>query len=154
MTLIVLAFLIGVVAGLRTMTAPAAASWAAYLGILPVHDTPLAFLAAPVTPYVFTLLAIAEMITDQLPKTPSRKIPVSFAVRLISGGLCGAAFGLAGGTLVYGLVAGVIGAAIGTLGGYDTRILLAKALGNDLPAALIEDVAAVVGAVLIVLAAK
>ena len=34
-----LALLIGVVAGLRAMTAPAAVSWAAYLGWLPRRKT-------------------------------------------------------------------------------------------------------------------
>ena len=34
-----LALLIGVVAGLRAMTAPAAVSWAAYLGWLPLADS-------------------------------------------------------------------------------------------------------------------
>ena len=36
MHIYLLALLIGVVAGLRTMTAPAAVSWAAYLGWLPL----------------------------------------------------------------------------------------------------------------------
>ena len=40
------ALLIGVVAGLRAFTAPAAVSLAAYLGWLPVAGTPLAFLAS------------------------------------------------------------------------------------------------------------
>ncbi|HEY1434389.1 MAG TPA: DUF4126 domain-containing protein, partial [Thermoanaerobaculia bacterium] len=44
MGVLVLAFLIGVVAGLRVMTAPAAVSWAARLGWLHLEGTPLAFL--------------------------------------------------------------------------------------------------------------
>jgi hypothetical protein len=39
MALYVLAFLIGVIAGLRTMTAPAAVSWATHLGWLPLQNT-------------------------------------------------------------------------------------------------------------------
>ena len=70
------AFLIGLVAGLRTFTAPAAVSWAAYLGWLPLDGTPLAFLGHPVTPYVFTALALLEFVGDQLPSTPSRKVPM------------------------------------------------------------------------------
>ncbi|MGP0060665.1 MAG: DUF4126 domain-containing protein [Beijerinckiaceae bacterium] len=154
MTLYALALLIGIIAGLRQLTAPAAVSWAAYLGLLPLRTTPLAFLGAQVTPYIFSLLAIAEMVADQLPKTPSRKIPVSFAIRLVSGGLCGAAIGATGGALAGGLVAGVIGAVVGTLGGYAARMRLAKALGKDLPAALIEDLAAIGGAVLIVVSVR
>ena len=71
MILYILAFLIGIVAGLRNMTAPAAVSWAAYLGLLPLKTTPLAFFGAQIAPFLFTFLAIAEMIADLLPQTPS-----------------------------------------------------------------------------------
>ena len=123
----------------------------------PDHDrarrlgaTPLAFLGATATPYIVTLLAIGELIADQLPKTPSRKVPVQFGARLVSGGLCGAAIGATGGALVGGLVAGVVGAVIGTLGGYQARVALAKAMGRDLPAAALEDVVAIGSAAVIV----
>jgi uncharacterized membrane protein len=59
---------------------------------------------------------------------------------------------MVGGAWVGGAVAGAIGAVIGTLGGADARGRLAKAFGKDLPAALIEDLVAVGGAALIVLA--
>lgn len=154
MTVYVLALLIGVVAGLRAMTAPAAVSWAAHLGWLPVQDTPLAFLGYTVTPYIFTVLAIVELITDQLPKTPSRTVPIQFGARLVLGGLCGAAIGAAHGSLVGGLIAGLVGAVIGTLGGAKARGALARAFGKDLPAALIEDVVAIVGAAWIVMALR
>ena len=150
MHIYILALLIGVVAGLRTMTAPAAVSWAAYLGWLPLQNTPLTFLGYVAVPYVFTLLAIGELIADQLPKTPSRKVPVQFGARIVSGALCGAAIGAAGGALAGGLVAGIIGAVIGTLGGAAARARLARAFGRDMPAALIEDAVAIVGAYLIV----
>ena len=152
MHIYLLALLIGIVAGLRTMTAPAAVSWAAYLGWLPLQNTPLAFLGYVAVPYVFTLLAIGELIADQLPKTPSRKVPMQFGARIVSGALCGAAIGAAAGALAGGLVAGVIGAVIGTLGGAEARARLARAFGRDMPAALIEDAVAIVGAYLIVAA--
>ncbi|MFM0206981.1 DUF4126 family protein [Paraburkholderia sediminicola] len=151
MSVYVLALLIGVVAGLRAMTAPAAVSWAAHLGWLPLQDTPLAFLGATVTPYIFTVLAIVELITDQLPTTPSRTVPMQFGTRIVLGGLCGAAIGAAHGGLLGGLLAGVVGAVIGTLGGAKVRGALASTFGRDLPAALIEDAVAIVGAVLIVM---
>ncbi|MGJ4854691.1 DUF4126 family protein [Labrys sp. La1] len=144
------AFLIGVVAGLRTFTAPAAVSWAAYLGWLPLDGTSLAFLGHPVTPYVFTVLALLEFVGDQLPSTPSRKVPMQFGARLISGAFSGAAIGLASGSWLTGLVAGLAGAVVGTLGGHEFRRRLALAFGRDLPAALIEDVVAVLGALLVV----
>jgi uncharacterized membrane protein len=144
------ALLIGVIAGLRTFTAPAAVSWAARLGWLPLQNTPLAFLGFAVTPYILTLLAIAELIADASPMTPSRKRPMSFAARLVSAALSGAAIGAAAGALAAGLVAGVIGTIFGTLAGYEARVWLAKAIGRDLPAALLEDLVAVGGAALII----
>ena len=45
---------------------------------------------------------------------------------------------------------GLTGAVIGTLGGAEARARLARAFGRDMPAALIEDVVAIVGAFLIV----
>src|SRR5476649_2411247 len=98
MSLYLLALLIGVIAGLRAMTAPAAVSWAAALGWLNLQDTGLAFLGYKFTPYIFTVLAVVELITDQLPQTPSRKVPMQFAARIVSGGFCGAAIGAAGGS--------------------------------------------------------
>jgi uncharacterized membrane protein len=146
MSIYVLALLIGIIAGLRTMTAPAAISWAAHLGWLPLQATPLAFLGSAIMPYILTVLAIGELITDQLPRTPSRKAPIQFGARLISGGVCGAAIGASRQVLVAGLVAGVAGAGIGTLGGAKARAAIAQAIGRDLPAALLEDLVAVGGA--------
>jgi uncharacterized membrane protein len=145
-----LALLIGVVAGLRAMTAPAAVSWGAALGWIPVADSWAGFMAYRITPWIFTVLAIVELVTDQLPSTPSRKVPVQFGTRVVSGAFCGAVIGTAGGSLVGGLIAGAIGAVIGTLGGADLRGRLARAFGSDRPAALIEDAVAIVGAYLIV----
>ena len=147
---ILAAALIGVIAGLRAMTAPAAVSWAAALGWIDLSVTPLAFMGYHWTPYIFTVLAVIELITDQLPSTPSRKVPQQFGARLVSGALCGAAIGAAGGMLVVGLIAGIVGAVVGTYGGAEVRARLAGAFGKDLPAALIEDVVAIVGAYLIV----
>jgi len=148
--LVVLSFLIGIVAGLRAMTAPAAVSWAAYLGWIDLSQSWLAFLGYSWTPWILTLLAIAELISDQLPNTPSRKVPPQFATRVIMGALSGAALGISGGMLVVGLIAGVVGAVAGTYGGAAVRGRLAAFFGKDLPAALIEDAVAIAAAVLIV----
>ena len=101
---------------------------------------------------IFSVLAIVELVTDQLPSTPSRKVPMQFGARLVSGAFTGAVLGTAGGMLVAGLVAGVIGAVIGTLGGAEVRGRLASAFGRDLPAGLLEDAVAIIGALLIVFA--
>lgn len=150
MTLLLLALLIGVVAGLRAMTAPAAVSWAAAAGWLHLDGSWLAFLGYRFTPWILTVLALAELVTDQLPSTPSRKVPMQFGARLVMGGLSGAAIGIHGGMLVAGLVAGIIGAIVGTLGGAAARGALASAFGSDRPAALIEDAVAILGALVIV----
>jgi uncharacterized membrane protein len=150
MSLYVLAFLIGVIAGLRSLTAPAVVSWAASLGWLHLENTGLAFLGYVRTRYLLSVLAIVELVADKLPKTPSRKAPASFAVRLVAGGLCGAAFGAAGPSRIGGLLVGVVGSVVGTLGGHEFRIRLVQAIGgNDLPIALLEDVIAIGGALLI-----
>jgi uncharacterized membrane protein len=137
---------IGVVAGMRAMTAPAAISWAAYLGWLPLQSTWLAFLGYSWTPWIFTLLALGELVTDQLPSTPSRTVPLQFGARLASGALSGAAVGAAGGSLLIGGIAGAIGAAMGTFGGRALRSRLASSFGSDAPAALIEDAIAITAA--------
>lgn len=144
------AFLLGIIAGLRAMTAPAAVSWAAALGILRLTGTPLAFLGATVTPWIFTAAALAELVTDQLPKTPSRKVPVQFTARVLMGGLAGGAIGLSGGAALAGAALGTVGAVAGTYGGAEARARMAAAFGRDLAAALIEDLVAVGGAAAIV----
>ena len=151
---LVLALLIGVVAGLRAMMAPAVVSWAARFGRLSLGSTSLAFLGYAYTPWIFGILAIGELITDQLPSTPSRTVPVQFGTRLLVGALCGAAIGASAGSLGAGAVAGVIGAVIGTLGGRAVRGRLAAAFGSDRPAAILEDVVAIGGAILIVAMAR
>src|SRR5262245_22810906 len=97
---LVLSLLIAVIAGLRAMTAPAAVSWAARLGWLNLVPTPLAFLGYAYTPWIFTLLALGELVTDQLPSTPSRTVPVQFGTRILVGALCGASIGGSGRALV------------------------------------------------------
>lgn len=151
MSILIAAFFIGIVAGLRSMTAPAAVSWAARLGWLNLEGTPLSFLGMAATPYILSLLAVGELIADKLPKTPSRKAPLGFSGRLITGGLSGAAIGTSQDALIGGLLAGVLGALVGTFGGYQFRVGLARAFGKDLPAALLEDLIAVGGAALLMM---
>ena len=146
------ALLIGVIAGLRTFTAPMMVSWAVRLGWLQLGDSPfdaLRFLYTPYIPHILTALAIGELIGDKSKWTPSRKIPPAFIARIVSGSICGAAVCSQAG-LVTGAVLGGVGAVNGTLLGYEFRTRLAGAICKDLPAALIEDVIAVGGGFLIV----
>lgn len=150
MTIYLLAILIGVLAGLRAMTPPAAVSWAVALGWLDVGGTWLAFLASRWTTWILTGLALVELVGDQLPTTPSRTVPIQFGTRIVAGAFCGAA--LTGPDLaVAGALLGAVGAVIGTLGGRGFRARLAGSFGSDPPAAFIEDAIAIGGALLIVL---
>jgi uncharacterized membrane protein len=144
---VVLAFLIGVVAGLRSLTAPMVVSWAAYLGWIDVRHTWAAFLARTFTPYLFSALALGELINDQNPKAPRRTAPPSFFFRVVSGAFCGAALASGSGhAVVGGLTLGALGAIAGTLGGYEARVNLVRRLGvKDLAVALPEDLLAVGG---------
>ncbi len=144
------AFLIGILAGLRSMTPPAVVSWAARLGWLHLENTWLSFLAFSATPYILTVLAVGELIADKLPKAPSRKAPLGFVARIVSGAVCGAAICATTGSWIVGLVAGALGAIAGTLGGYEFRARLVRAIGGkDLPIALLEDAIAIAGSFLI-----
>ncbi len=145
-----LASFIGVVAGLRAMTAPAAVSWAAHLGWLRLEGSPLAFMGSSWTAWIFTVLALAELVADQLPSTPSRTVPVQFGTRILSGAVTGAALGEVAGSLVIGAVVGAAGAVVGTLGGRAARRALATKFGSDRPAAFLEDALAIGAAILIV----
>jgi uncharacterized membrane protein len=149
MIVYLLALLIGIVAGLRAMTAPAMVCWFAHFGWLDLSGTWLAFLGNVWVRWILTLLALVELVTDQLPSTASRTVPVQFGARIVTGALSGAAIGSAGGTMIGGVLAGIFGAVIGTLGGRTVRARLAAAFGSDRPAALIEDVVAIGGALLI-----
>jgi len=151
---LLLALLIGVVAGLRSVTAPAAVSWAVFLSWINLNHTWASWMGNIVTVVTLTILAVAELVNDKLPKTPPRTATPVFAVRIILGGLAGAVIGTAWGYRWGGLGAGVIGAVLGTLGGYQARRRLVAARGgHDLPIALLEDAVAVLGGFAIVAAA-
>lgn len=154
MTLYLLALLIGVIAGLRAMTAPAAVAWAARVGWLPLAGLPLAWLGGWIAVGALTVLAGLELVADQLPKTPSRKVPIQFGSRILSGAFSGAALMMPSGHWLRGAVIGAVGAVLGTLGGAELRGRLAVKFGNDAPAAFIEDAIAVGGALLIVALAR
>jgi uncharacterized membrane protein len=151
MSILIFAFLIGIVAGLRALTAPTVVSWAAKLKVLSLGGSWLAFLGYAWTPWILTVAALGELVNDKLPGTPSRKIPPQFATRILMGGLSGAAIGTSAGSGVEGAVAGALGAVAGTLGGAEVRSRLVKAIGGkDLPIALLEDATAIGCGILIV----
>ena len=63
----------------------AAISWAAHLGWLQLGSTPLAFMGYAWTPWILTVLAVVELVVDQLPSTPSRTVPMQFGACKKSG---------------------------------------------------------------------
>jgi uncharacterized membrane protein len=148
---ILLAFLIGVFAGLRSLTAPAVVSWATYLGWLKL-DGPLAQFGHVASVAIFTVLAIAELVTDKLPKTPARTAPLGLGARIVTGAISGVAVAVAGNqAAALGAVLGAVGGVVGAFAGYQARVRLVKALGTrDLFVALLEDAIAIAGSMLVV----
>lgn len=149
---LLLALLIGVVAGLRALTPPAVVAWGGLLGWINLDGTWAQFLTHPITVTVLTILLLVELVTDQLPSTPSRTVPVQFAARLLTGGFAGAVLvsgvigAATGGNVVSGIGAGIVGAVLGTMGGYQARrALVERNGGKDLPVAVVEDIVAVLG---------
>lgn len=139
------AFGIGVVAGLRSLLAPAAVSWAVYLGWLGLHGTPLAFMGSIVTVAIFTVLAIGELIADLLPIIGKRTAPMPLIARILMGGLCGACLCLpANQSPLIGALLGGIGAVLGAFAGYEVRRRLVSSLKiKDIFIALPEDLLAI-----------
>jgi uncharacterized membrane protein len=145
-----LAFGIGFVAGLRSLTAPAVTSWAAHIGRLSLVGTPLAFMASKWTASIFTLLALFEFVADQLPSTPSRTAAVPLTARIVMGLLTGACFAVAGGASLHaGALIGAVGAVVGAFAGYKARVGLVRGLKvPDFVIAIPEDLIAIGLAVL------
>jgi uncharacterized membrane protein len=141
----VLAFAIGIVSGMRSLTAPAVTAWAARSSWLNLAGTRLAFMGSTAAVAIFTSLAIVELITDKLPSTPSRTAPVGLIARFVCGALSGACVGLsAGQSLAPGAILGAAGGLLGAFAGYQWRAELVKALKvPDFVIALAEDAIAI-----------
>jgi len=93
---------------------------------------------------------VVELVLDKQPWIGARTKPGPLIFRLITGGLSGAALGS---TLGYasGAILGGVGALVGAFGGYHTRHRIVSNLKvPDILVALVEDVLAVGGALLIV----
>ena len=142
---VLLALSIGIVAGLRSLSAPAVVAWAAHLGWINLHSSPLAFMGTKWAVGIFTVLALVELIVDQLPGTPARTAAVGLSARIVTGALSGACFAVAGGATPWlGAPAGAIGAIAGAFGGYHARAGLVRALRvPDFVIAIAEDLVAI-----------
>ena len=131
--------LLGMTVGLRTMTAMAVLCWFAWMQLLPQHGWAF-WVGSLVSVIVFSVCAVGEYVVDTLPSTPSRTAPVGLTARLVFGALVG---GLAAHAIIEpvagGVIFGLVGTLIGAFGGVRVRRYWAKALGRDLPVALLES---------------
>lgn len=140
-----LALGIGIVAGLRALTAPAAVSWAAHLGWLNLEGSSLAFMGSPVAVAIFTLAAFGEYVNDLLPRTSKRTAPGPLIARIVTGGLSGACLCVSGGrSPLAGAALGAVGGVLGAFLGYEARTRLVKSLEvRDALIAIPEDLIAI-----------
>lgn len=150
MTLL-LAFLIGLFAGLRSLTAPAVTAWAVYLGWMKL-ERPLSLIGSLPSVIIITTLAVVELVADKLPKTPSRTAPPGLIARIVTGAVTGACVAVSGAqNAMAGAALGAIGGVVGCFGGYQARTRAVKATGlPDTAVALVEDIVAIGGCLWIV----
>jgi uncharacterized membrane protein len=138
-----LAILCGVSAGLRSMTPLAVVSWAAQ-SWPDVRASSVGFMSSATAAYIFTALAVLELISDKLPFTPSRLTPGPLGARILSGGLCGAVLCAATQqTLIGGAIAGAIGGAAGSFAGFAGRRHFALVTKRPFLVAILEDLLAI-----------
>jgi uncharacterized membrane protein len=132
---------IGIIAGLRSLLAPAAVAWAAHFDLLNLNASPLAFMGSRTAVAIFSIFAIGELIADKLPKTPKRTAFAPLLARILLGGLSGAClFAAAGKSLLAGALLGGIGGVIGAFAGYEIRRWIVNSLRvKDLFVAICED---------------
>ncbi|WP_035347081.1 DUF4126 family protein [Edaphobacter aggregans] len=149
---LLLCFLIGLVAGLRSMMAPAIVCAAAYLQWVHLEGTPLAFMTNRVTLWIFTFLAISELIADKLPQTPNRTSAVGLVARAVMGGLAGAALAASGGqALLAGALLGAAGGVAGAFAGFEIRKGLVTQMNlPDFVVAVVEDLLTISGGLFVV----
>jgi uncharacterized membrane protein len=149
---VLLAFGIGIVAGLRSLLAPAVIAWVAHFDLLNLHASPLAFMGSRAAVVIFSILAVGELIADKLPKTQKRTAFAPLLARILLGGLSGASLYIAAGkSLLAGALLGGIGGVIGAFVGYEIRRRVVNNLHvKDIFVAVCEDVVALALACFIV----
>ena len=145
-----LIFVLGVMAGLRSMTPPAVVAWTAHRWPA-LAQSSFSFMGWPVTAYILAAFAALELVTDKLPFTPSRLTPVPLGARIFAGGLVGATLAAASQqSLAVGALVGAAGGLAGSYAGYHARRALVTKVGlPDLAVALIEDAITIATSILI-----
>ena len=150
----ILAFLLGVVAGLRAFVALAAVSWAAYFGHLPVSGPHFAFMGSIATPVILTLLAGVELIYEKAPRSAANNVFVpKLILRILIGGLAGAVIGSSHQTNALFVCAafGVFGALAGTFGSTVLYEQLRTTVKGEGRASLAEDAIAMLACLLVLI---
>ena len=139
---------LGIVAGMRTASAPAIAGH-----ILSRHPSGhlsksyLDFMQSDKVAIVLKVLAAGEFITDKLPSTPNRTKPVGIASRCLSGSLVGASIYKADGNDAYkGALLGAALALASTFASYYLRKITVDKLHIFDPLAGAFEDALVIGA--------
>ena len=133
--LLLMAFLLGVVSGLRVFTAPAVLWIMRHGGIWA---------------YVFLTGAVLEYFFDAHPKTPRRTRSAGLVPRLISGAFVGYWIALATeSSPTAGIVLGCAGALVGAYAGLALRRKTTAAMGTT-SAGILEDIIAITGAIAVV----
>ncbi len=120
---IIAALLLGAVAGMRTMLAPAAVALTLWRRPeLAPRVAPGSWLALPFVAVLLIIAALAELVGDKLPRTPNRTALAPFLARVISGGVVGAVVMQTGHMHAWlGALAGVVGAVVSTIGMFNAR---------------------------------
>lgn len=136
------AFQIGIIAGMRAMSAPALVSHRlSHIEPAPLADSKLHFLTSPKTATITKVMAAGELVGDKLPSSPDRTAFPQILGRIGSGAACGAALSeVEGNEASYGAVAGSLGALVGTFAFFHLRRWLTHDKGIPDPlVALAED---------------
>jgi uncharacterized membrane protein len=143
---------IGIVAGLRSLTAPAVVAWAAHLGWLNLQGSSVAFMGSTAAVAIFSLLAIGEWLADRVPGVPRRTAIAPLVARVCTAALCGACLAAAAHqSLLPACLLASVGAVIGAFAGYEIRRRLVSQLRlKDFIVAICEDLIALGLACLIV----
>lgn len=136
---------------MRSLTPPVVTAWAVHFGLLkPVH--PFSWIGSWPSVIIFTILAIGELVADKFARTGPRTAPPGLIARIVMGALTGVTMAAStGNAFGIGALLGIAGAIAGTFVGFKLRTGIVKALQiPDLPVALMEDLIAIGGSLLIV----
>jgi uncharacterized membrane protein len=150
----IVAFLLGLVAGLEAFVAPAAVSWAACFGHFHVAGTHFAFMGHFATAIILTLLAIAEILYIRTPKSAdSKAFPGKLVLRIALGAFTGAVIGSSHqtNTLFDSAACGAIGAIASTFGSTVLFELFQKFLSDERRASIALSTLAVLAGLLVLI---